>query len=99
LERAADAGRLTTGMKNVWKMVSQRKGRLLVVEKNFNYHAEYGSSEDLGDKVTGDVRRLAHVRDAVDDAIEKVLEFGGDVEFVDPGVLKLEDHIALIQYY
>jgi hypothetical protein len=31
--------------------------------------------------------------------IEKVLEHGGDVEFVDKGVLNDLEHIALIQFY
>jgi hypothetical protein len=35
----------------------------------------------------------------VDDVIEKVLENGGDVEFVDEGVLKDYHHIALILFY
>ena len=35
----------------------------------------------------------------VDDVIEKVLENGGDVEFVDEGLLKQYDHIALISFY
>ena len=39
------------------------------------------------------------IKDAVDDVIEKVLENGGDVEFVDEGLLKEYKHIALIKYY
>ena len=31
--------------------------------------------------------------------IEKVLEYGGDVEFADEALLTSYDHIALIQYY
>jgi hypothetical protein len=41
----------------------------------------------------------SYIKDAVDDIIEKMLEYGGDVEFVDEGVLKDYDHIALIKYY
>ena len=40
-----------------------------------------------------------YIKDAVDDVIEKVLKNGGDVEFVDEGLLKDYQHIALIQYY
>ena len=36
-------------------------------------------------------------KDAVDNIIERVLENGGDVEFVDE--LKEYNHIALVEYY
>jgi hypothetical protein len=35
----------------------------------------------------------------VDDLIEKVLQDGGDVEFVEDGSLNDYQHIALVQYY
>ena len=40
-----------------------------------------------------------YIKDAVDDVIEKVLENGGDVEFVEEGLLNDYQQIALIQYY
>ena len=40
-----------------------------------------------------------YIKDAVDDVIENLLENGGDVEFVDEGVLVAYRHIALILYY
>ena len=40
-----------------------------------------------------------YIKDAVDDIMEKVLQNGGDVEFVENGVLKDYERIALIQYY
>ena len=40
-----------------------------------------------------------HIKDAVDDFIEMVLHSGGDVEFVDEGILNGYEHIALIEYY
>ena len=39
------------------------------------------------------------LKDAVDDVIEKVLASGGDVEFVDEGLLDQYGHIAVIEYY
>lgn len=99
LERAADARKLVTGMKEVWKQASLHKGRLLVVEKNFTYPAEHTGSAELIDEVTLPYSKFSYIKDAVDDTIEKVLEYGGDVEFVDEGVLKDKQRIALIQYY
>ena len=43
--------------------------------------------------------KFSYIKDAVDDVIEKVLETGGDVEFVDAAVLNDYQHIALLQYY
>ena len=43
--------------------------------------------------------KFSYIKDAVDDVIEKILEAGGDVEFVEPGILESYNHIALIQYY
>ncbi len=77
--------KLVTGVENVWNHANRKLGRLLVVEKDLNYPA-HGNSEDT-----------APTKDVVDDIIEKVLESGGDVEFVDE--LKDYNHIALIEYY
>ena len=39
------------------------------------------------------------IKDAVDDIIEKVIESGGDVEFVDEGILTDYQKIVLLEYY
>jgi hypothetical protein len=98
-EKAADAGKLSIGMKEVWKSANRRKGRLLIVEKDFTCTAGHGSSEDVIYKSDQPYTRFSYIKDAVDDVIEKVLEHGGDVEFVDKDVLRDYGHIALIQYY
>lgn len=41
--------------------------------------------------------RFSYIKDAVDEVIEKVLENGGDVKFVDKDVLKDCHGIALLQ--
>jgi hypothetical protein len=63
------------------------------------YAAQHGSSEDKIYETVEPYNRFSYIKDAVDDVIEKVLENGGDVEFVDEGILKDYNHIALIQYY
>jgi len=77
--------KLVTGVENVLSHASRKLGRLLVVEKDFNYPAVQDPADDTPR------------RDMVDDIIEKVLESGGDVEFVDD--IKDYNHIALIEYY
>jgi peptide subunit release factor 1 (eRF1) len=99
LEEAAGKKKLVIGMKEVWHEAMNHKGRLLVVQKNYMYPAEHGSSEDVIDKATEPYSKFSYIKDAVDDVMEKVLENGGDVEFVDEDLLKDYDHIALMMYY
>ena len=99
LEDAAGKKKLAVGMRDVWREAMSDKGRLLVVEKNYIFAAQHGSSDEFIYKATEPYNKFSYIKDAVDDAIEKVLENGGDVEFVDEGVLKDYHQIALVQYY
>ncbi|MGZ5219053.1 MAG: baeRF3 domain-containing protein [Chitinophagaceae bacterium] len=99
LDDAAGKKKLCTGIKEVWHEAINHKGRLLVVEKDFMYAAQHGSSADTIYKATEPYNKFSYIRDVVDDIIEKVLENGGDVEFVDKDVLKEYQRIALIKYY
>ncbi len=99
IEEAANQQKLAVGMADVWYEAMHHKGRLLVVEKNFMYAAEHSGREDVIYKAAEPYNKFSYIKDAVDDVIEKVLEHGGDVEFVDEGLLEQYDHIALIQYY
>lgn len=88
LDAATGAKKIVSGMDNVMREAEHKRGRLLVVEKN------YTSFHHL--KKAADGR---HIKDDVDEAIEKVIENGGDVEFVDEGLLDQYGHIALTLYY
>ncbi len=99
LEEAAGKKKLAIGMRDVWHEAMNRKGRLLIVEKNYMYAAEHGGSGNVIYKASEPYSRFSYIKDAVDDIMVKVLENGGDVEFVDEGTLKEYNHIALIQYY
>jgi len=99
LEEAAGKKQVAIGMKEVWKDATKAIGRLLLVEKNYMYAAEHGSIDEVIYKATEPYNKFSYIKDAVDDVMEKVLESGGDVEFVEPGMLKDYQHIALIQYY
>ncbi len=99
LEDAASKNKLAKGMKEVWKQAMQHKGRLLLVEKNYMFAAVHGADELEIYKAVKPYNNFSYIKDAVDDVIEKVLENGGDVEFVDDDLLRNYEHIALVQYY
>lgn len=99
LEAAAGEKKLVTGIMDVWREAVGKKGRLLVVEKNYMYPAVHGEKEELIEAATEPFNRYSLIRDAVDDIMEKVIGHGGDVEFVEEGVLKEHRKIALIKYY
>ncbi|MBS1934055.1 MAG: hypothetical protein JST96_08645 [Bacteroidetes bacterium] len=91
--------KLAFGIKEVWKAATQKKGKLLIVEKNFIYPAQHGANkEDISDYEPVGSNSF-YIKDAVDDIIEKVLVYGGDVEFVEEGFLDQYLKIALIEYY
>jgi hypothetical protein len=99
LERAADEKKLSSGIRNVWKQATQHKGKLLIVEKNYLCSAQQGGREGVIYMPVEPYNKFSYIKDAVDDVIEKVLENGGDVEFVEDGSLNDHHHICLIQYY
>ena len=99
IEDAMDHKKLAVGIQEVWKAASQKRGRLLIVEKNYIYPAQLGSSLENISKKDDVVKNTFYIKDAVDDIIEKVLSSGGDVEFVDEGILKDYNKIALIEYF
>lgn len=99
LEAAVNENKVSAGVHNVWRDAQQKNGRLLVVEKNYMYAA-------VKDAVTEDMIQPReeegnpyYIKDAVDDIIEKVLQNGGDVEFVDEGLLTPYRQIALIRFF
>jgi hypothetical protein len=61
--------------------------------------AEHGNTEEVITPPEEPYNKYSCIKDAVDDVIEKVLQHGGDVEFVDEGMLKDYGHIVLVQYY
>lgn len=99
LEEASNMRTLAVGIEEVWRAAMQHKGRLLIVEKNYMHAAQ--STQDGLEIIPGEEAydRFSYIRDAVDDIIEKVLENGGDVEFVDPPLLESHRHIAMVCYF
>jgi hypothetical protein len=99
LDEAIGKEKLSFGITNVWKAATEKNNRLLVVEKDFMQRAQHGAEVGvIYEEVAGENQQL-HIQDAVDQIIEKVVINGGDVEFVDNGLLEKYNHIALIKYY
>ena len=99
LDAARSARKLATGIQEVWREATLRKGRLLVVEKNYMCSAGHRDAQEVIVLKEQLLTTSFFIKDAVDDIIEKMLESGGDVEFVDEGVLGDYQRIALIKYY
>lgn len=99
IERAANEKKLSYGIQDVWQEASAKKGRILVVEKNFVAAGEHVSDGKIVYKPTSSENDFHTSNDVVDDIIELVLQNGGDVAFTDDGVLNKFDHIALIKFY
>lgn len=99
LEKAADKKKLVYGIKNVWNAVNNFHGRLLVVERNFMVAARFSEKNDSIELAKMPYDKRPDTMDIVDDVIEKVLENGGEVEFVDKDLLKAYNQIALVKYY
>jgi hypothetical protein len=99
LDEAAGQHRLAKGVYDIWRTATEGKGQLLVVERNYSFPARHGAEPGLIEALTGPYDDFSYIRDAVDDALEKVLKGGGDVEFVADGALKELGHVALVKYY
>ncbi len=99
LEEAAGDNKLEFGIKPVWQAATQKKGRLLIVEKDFVYPGHEGSVPESIYKEDLSLNNPFFIKDAVDDIISKVLDAGGDVEFVSNGVMREYGRIALIRFF
>lgn len=99
LSAAEEAGKLVSGMRNVWKEACSRKGKLLVVDRDFQLIARDETKVSRMFQPTRSEKANYYLRDEVEEVIEKVLEGGGDVEFVENGLLSAYEHISLILYY
>ena len=63
------------------------------------FPADHTDFPDIIFKREDNLKNAFYIKDAVDDVIEKVLSSGGDVEFVDEGILNNYDKIVLLEYY
>jgi hypothetical protein len=99
IEAARSDGRLVSGMREVWQAAAHKNGRLLIVEKDFAYRGRKDDHPQKLYKEDSDSNDRFFVKDAVDEVMGKILENGGDVEFIDNGLLEDCGHIALIRFF
>jgi hypothetical protein len=98
LEMAISARKSVSSIGEVWRMASEGRGRLLLVEEDFHFPAKVDES---GKNLipAGDVTTTGVMDDAVDEIIEMVLNKQGQVIFLENGQLASHQRIALILRY
>ncbi len=99
LEEAVGKRTYASGVQDVWKTVMEKRGRLLVVEKDYRYAARLGKNKFTLVTTHFDEDDSREMKDVVDDIIEYTYFYGGDVAFVENGALADHSGIALITYY
>jgi hypothetical protein len=97
LAEANNNNKLAGGIKAVWQAAEASSIKLLVVEKNYVCPA-YVYQDNLYPE-SELITNGRHTKDAVGDIIQKVLETGGDVEFINDSTLVTCERIAAIKYY
>ena len=98
IEKAKEENKLAIGSDEVWRIATQNKGKLLILETKYTTPQPVKRDESFYkmDYLCGNP---FYIKDEVDEIIEKVFESGGDVEFAEKDILKEYDHIALIENY
>ncbi len=98
MQTAEKEGKLATGIGEVWKEANYKNGKILIVENGYMNDGMDGS------RIRAIFRNAKAenpfcISDEIDQLIEKVLQCGGDVEFVQDGSLDDYQRIALIKEY
>lgn len=99
LEDAINRKEYVYGIEDVWRAAAEKKGRLLIVEKDFVCPAKMGKDEYTLNTMVLDKNDPQVFPDVVDDLIELVLKNDGDIAFVNSGELEKYQRIALITRY
>lgn len=94
LDRAVGAQRSAAGIDDVWAAVVNGTCRTLMVEADYAHRADLSPAGDRLLKYSGKGARA--LDDVVDEAIERVMEAGGDVFFYGTGTLESHQRIAAV---
>jgi hypothetical protein len=99
IEAAKSHGKLAEGVTDVWIAAKRRNGELLIAEKEILF-------KQIDDKKLNELvaetflrNKTMQAKEAIDDAIQNVLNNGGEVEFVENGLLKKYKHLVIIEPY
>lgn len=98
LRELFDNRKLACGIKDVWKKAFQKNGRLLVIEQNYRFQTRPGVLTKPGFTKESENTTTDSI-DAVDEIIAQILSNGGDIKFVDDGMLEAYHHIALAGFH
>lgn len=96
LEKAFKESLAASGIDEVYQVAQEGRGRILFVEESYQQAAKI---EDNNLILDVDPKAPGVTDDLVDDIVETVLQFGGQVVFVPDGALEKYDRIAMILRY
>jgi len=99
LKEAAGKNKLSVGMEDVRREVINHRGRILLLEKQYLSDTNFLASGELNYKTAESYNKFSCIKNPIDEMIDKVLENGGEVEFVSNGFLEEYGQIALIKDY
>jgi hypothetical protein len=97
LKDASNKNQLSFGIENVRRDVINRRGQLLLMEKRYLYDSDLWEATFTYNSIVETYNKFSCIKNPVDEMIEKVLENGGDVEFVNNGLLSDYCQIALVK--
>lgn len=97
LEGGRDQHKLHVGLKEAWKAAFRNNVRLLVIEKNYSDFINPDELPNGDQRIRSRMKSLFFIKDDVDELVDRVLDYGGEVCTVDEGVLSSYGRIALIQ--
>lgn len=96
LEKAFKEKLAAAGINEVYRTAQEGRGRLLFVEEGYQQAAKVENNQLFFDV---DPKAPGVIDDLVDDIVETVIQFGGQVIFVPDGALEKYDRIAMVLRY
>ena len=97
IEAAKSRGQLAVGINEVWNAANERRGKLLIAEKDILFPANSSKMESETTFYGFLQTTTMPATDVVNETIEKVLQEGGAIEFVENGSLKNYQQMVMIQ--
>lgn len=96
LRWADEDHRILTDLQDIWQAALDGKGRLLVVVDDFQCPAVIGQNGRTLQPHQGSLQPAGFTPDVVDDLIQQVLHHGGEVAFLEAGVLPHSAGVLLV---
>ncbi len=99
VSRAISARKFASGLNEVWQLVKEERGELLLVEEDFYQPVKFTNNGKSLICVDNCEDQKDIVEDIVDEISEKIISSGGRVVFMENGSLDSYDRIGLILKY